>query len=597
MRFGNSQKNLISFAVVVLVLPIIAHAAVTQKLYGHVPAVVAQLQPVGSLSGSERLHLAIGLPLRNQTMLTELLQRIYNPASPDYHHYLTPEQFAKMFGPTEQDYQAVVTFAKAHGLTVTGTHPNRMLLDVDGSVADIEKTFNVTMRVYQHPTEARTFYAPDVEPSLDIAVPVLRISGLNNYSLPRPRFQASLITNVTNVAPNAGSGPSGTYMGNDFRAAYVPDSSLTGSGQVVGLLEFDGYTASDITYYESQAGLPNITLANVLLDGFNGHSTGNGGEIEVSLDIEMAISMAPGLPEVIIYEAGPSGNWHDILNRMATDNLAKQLSCSWYSPGEGADPVADGIFQEMAAQGQSFFNASGDSDAYTGLIDFPGDTNYITQVGGTTLTTSGPGGAWVSETVWNDGDGNGSGGGISTYYSIPSWQKDINMTTNHGSTTMRNTPDVALTAYNVYVRVDRENYEVEGTSCAAPLWAGFTALVNQQAAAGGKSTIGFINTTVYAIGRGTNYTSCFHDITTGNNTSPSSPNKFYAVAGYDLCTGWGTPAGQNLINAILGLSCGFTLSGDLNGDCRVDLDDFAILAENWLIDCTSDPNNPQCVPN
>ena len=116
MQFGNSQKNLISFAVVVLVLPIIAHAAGTQKLQGHVPAIVTQLQPVGNLSGSEHLHLAIGLPLRNQTMLTELLQRIYNPASPDYHHYLTSEQFAKMFGPTEQDYQAVVTFAKTHGL-------------------------------------------------------------------------------------------------------------------------------------------------------------------------------------------------------------------------------------------------------------------------------------------------------------------------------------------------------------------------------------------------------------------------------------------------------------------------------------------------
>ena len=392
MRFSNSQKNLVSFAVVVLVLPVIAHATGTQMLHGHVPAIVTQLQPVGSLSGSERLHLAIGLPLRNQTILTELLQRIYNPASPDYHHYLTSEQFAKMFGPTEQDYQEVVSFAKTHSLTVTGTHPNRMLLDVDGSVTDIEKAFNVTMRVYQHPTEARTFYAPDVEPSLDLAVPVLRISGLNNYSLPRPRLIATPLSKVTNVASNAGSGPSGTYMGNDFRAAYVSGSSLTGSGQVVGLLEFDGYTASDINYYESQTGLPNITLANVLLDEFSGHSTGNGGEIEVSLDIEVAISMAPGLPEVIVYEAGPSGNWHDILNRMATDNLAKQLSCSWYSSGQGADPVSDQIFQQMAAQGQSFFNASGDSDAYTGLINFPGDTNYITQVGGTTLTTIGPGG-------------------------------------------------------------------------------------------------------------------------------------------------------------------------------------------------------------
>ena len=94
------------------------------------------------------------------------------------------------------------------------------------------------------------------------------------------------------------------------------------------------------------------------------------------------------------------------------------------------------------------------------------------------------------------------------------------------------------------------DYTVGGTSCAAPLWAGFTALVNQQAVASGKPTVGFINPAVDAIGSGGNYTSAFHDITTGNNTSGSSPTKFYAVTGYDLCTGWGTPAGQNLINAL-----------------------------------------------
>ena len=219
-------------------------------------------------------------------------------------------------------------------------------------------------------------------------------------------------------------------------------------------------------------------------------------------------------------------------------------------PGRGEDPMADQIFQQMAAQGQSFFSASGDYDAYTGLIPFPGDTPYLTQVGGTTLTTSGPGGSWVSETVWNWGNGIGSGGGISTQYPIPSWQTNINMTANQGSTTMRNTPDVALTADNVYVRADGMDYNVGGTSCAAPLWAGFTALVNQQAATSGKPTVGFINPAVDAIGSGVNYTSAFHDITTGNNTSPSSPTKFYAVSGYDLCTGWGTPAGQELINAL-----------------------------------------------
>ena len=521
-----------------------------QTLKGHVPAGAARLQSVGRLGSTNRLDLAIGLPLRNQESLSNLLHQIYDPASPNYHHYLTPEQFAERFGPTEQDYEAVKAFARSNGLKVTATHPNRLLLDVSGPTADVERALHMKLQTYQHPTEKRTFYAPDVEPSLDLAVPVLHISGLDNYSLPRPRLHAAPLAEGQNAWPNVGSGPSGTYMGNDFRAAYAPGVTLTGAGQVVGLLQFDGYTASDITYYESQTGLPNVTLTNVLLDGFSGVPTGNGGEVEVSLDIEMAISMAPGLSMVIVYEAGPYGNWHDILNRMATDNLAKQLSCSWYSPGGVADPVADQIWQQMAAQGQSFFNASGDDDAFTGLIDFPGDTPYITQVGGTTLTTSGPGGAWVSETVWNWGSGIGSGGGISTQYPIPSWQTNINMTANQGSTTMRNTPDVALTADNVYVRADGQNYNVGGTSCASPLWAGFAALINQRAVTTGNPNVGFINPMVYVLGAGTNYTTAFHDMTTGNNTSPSSPTRFYAVSGYDLCTGWGTPSGLNLINAL-----------------------------------------------
>ena len=546
---GNKGVNgLITAAAAILFLLFTtsAQAAGPQRLHGHVPGAVGHLQPLGRFANTNRLSLAIGLPLRNQQALDSLLQEIYDPASPNFHHYLTPEQFAERFGPTEQDYQAVIAFAKANGLTVIGTHPNRLLVDVKGSVADIEKALHVTMRVYQHPNEDRTFYAPDVEPSINLSVPVLRIGGLDNYSLPRP---GSVTT------PNAGSGPSGTFMGNDFRAAYLPDSSLTGSGQVVGLLQFDGYTASDITYYESQAGLPNVTLSNVLINGATGNPSHSGGEIEVSLDIEMAISMAPGLSEVMVYMAPNPTPWETILSRMANDNAAKQLSCSWYQPGGTANTNADNIFKQMEAQGQSFFSASGDYDAFTGLIPFPCDNPYITIVGGTTLSTTGPGGPWTSETVWNWGveygrDGIGSGGGISTQYPIPSYQMNIDMTTNHGSTTMRNIPDVALTADNVYVRANGADYNEGGTSCAAPLWAGFTALINQQAAAIGQSPIGFINPTIYSLGAQPFYAYCFHDITTGNNTWRGSPTNFYAVPGYDLCTGWGTPAGQDLINVL-----------------------------------------------
>ncbi|MGA9449914.1 MAG: protease pro-enzyme activation domain-containing protein [Verrucomicrobiia bacterium] len=522
-------------------------------MQGHIPPTVASLhlQPISVLPTSQHLQLAIGLPLRNTEALTNLLQQIYDPASPNYHNYLTPQQFTEEFGPTEQDYQAVIAFAKANGLTVTGTHPNRVLLDVNGTVAEVQKAFHVTMRVYQHPTENRTFYAPDAEPSLDLAVPILHISGLDNYSLPRPGFHLALPTKAQNVLPNAGSGPVGNYMGKDFRAAYVPGTRLAGSGQVVGLLQFDGYTPGDIAYYEGKAGLPSITLSNVLIDGASGGPSGNGGEVEVSLDIEMAISMATNLSEVMVYMAPNPSPWADLLNRMADDNAAKQLSSSWFISGGTIDPTVNGIFQQMAAQGQTFFQASGDDDAYTGLIPFPCDRPDLTVVGGTTLTTSGPGGSWVSETVWNWGGGVGSGGGISTDYPIPVWQRGISMAANRGSTVYRNIPDVALTADNIYVRADGLDYtNIGGTSCAAPLWAGFTALINQQGAASSKPSVGFINPAIYAIGKGTNYNLAFHDITTGNNTSPSSPGKFLAVSNYDLCTGWGTPNGTNLINAL-----------------------------------------------
>jgi len=205
-------------------------------LRGHVPAVVAQLQPNGRLPVATEMKLAIGLPLRNQAALTNLLQQLYDPASPNYRHYLTPEEFTAQFGPTEQDYQKVISFAQASGLRVTQTHGNRMLVDVSGNVADIEKAFHVTLHTFPHPAETRTFFAPDVEPTVAADLPILHISGLNNYVLPRP---AGRITPLSGAKPGAGSGPAGSYMGADFRNAYAPGATQTGSGQMVGLLEFD----------------------------------------------------------------------------------------------------------------------------------------------------------------------------------------------------------------------------------------------------------------------------------------------------------------------------------------------------------------------
>jgi len=527
-----------------------------QALPEATPARVEGLAPIGRLAASNRLSLAISLPLRQPEALTRLLKEIYDPANTNYHRYLTPQQFAERFGPSEADYQALTEFARVNGFAITGRHSNRMLLDVNASVTDIEKAFQTTLRVYSHPTEPRTFYVPEVAPSTDLGIAVLDISGLNNFHLPHPKNLQLLPANEDQRhVPKTGAGPHGNYLGSDFRAAYLPGVSLTGAGQTVGLLEFDGYYSSDISRYETLAGLAAIPLQNVLLDGFNGvPTTGrNSGSTEVSIDIELAMAMAPGLEGIIVYEAGPNGFANDVLNRMATDNLAKQLSCSWDfgSPTAGS---ADQIFQQMAAQGQSFFDASGDNGAYTGSIPAPDDDPYITVVGGTTLTTTGAGGSWVSETVWNWGAGSGaSGGGISTSYAIPSWQMGIDMSANQGSTINRNVPDVALTADNVWVTYNNgKSGAFGGTSCAAPLWAGLTALVNQQALQSAGTTVGFLNPALYAIGKGAGYGAAFHDIASGNNFQTSGATRFVAAAGYDLCTGWGTPAGQALIDALAG---------------------------------------------
>ena len=218
----------------------------------------------------------------------------------------------------------------------------------------------------------------------------------------------------------------------------------------------------------------------------------------------------------------------------------------------------------MAAQGQSFFNAAGDFDAFdadVNPVEFPSESPSITQVGGTTLSTSGSQG-WVSEVVWNWGGGFsldetpngylGSSGGISDYYDIPSYQTGISMTANQGSTAFRNIPDVSLTADNVWVTYydpfsnTHTSGSFGGTSCAAPLWAGFMALVNQTNIAKSQPAAGFINPFVYSLGKA-KAPGAFHDVTSGNNTNDFSGGLWSAVVGYDLCTGWGSP-GTNLLN-------------------------------------------------
>jgi hypothetical protein len=577
----NLPKSLspIIAAFLFLVAPA-APAAPLQTLSGHVPKVVAQLQPTGHLAATNRLHLAVALAPRNRDGLEQLLKDQQDPQSPSYHQYLSLEEFTGKFGPTQQDYQKAIDFAHANGLKVSSTYSNRIIVDMEGAVPDVEKALHVTIRTYQHPTENREFYAPDTEPSLDLAVPLMNITGLDNYHVPRrtshrkPVQSAANTTSAKNSTPNGPtpdgfSGPTG-YSPADLRNAYVPGTTLSGAGQSVGLLELStdlylpftgGFNNSDITNFEHEFGLPASSVTTVPVAGGLVFAQGDA-QAECTIDIEEVMDIAPGA-SIYVFEGGVYGN--DVLSAMVSYTSIKQFSSSWtfdQDPNYGGDF----LLMEMAAQGQSFFQSSGDSESYlnpSGAVGWPQDSPYATVVGGTTLTMNGSGISYASETVWNEFPSThsdvGSGGGISSslggYYPIPYWQQAVSMSANGGSTTYRNSPDVASVAYGIDVYVDGMDVGDGGTSVSAPLWAGFMALVNQQAASLGNPSPGFINPAIYAIGDGTGntpYADAFHDITTGNNDAgPSSSEGYPAVAGYDLCTGWGTPT-IGLINALAG---------------------------------------------
>jgi kumamolisin len=547
----------------------------------HVRDVVANGQAplVGQLPATQTLHFDIVLPLRDRTGLQTFNREVNDPSSPSYHQFLTPQEFTARFGPSQDDWDALVAFAKASGFEIiNGTREERDLR-LTGTVANIEKAFHVTMGLYQDPTEDRTFFAVDREPTVDLPFQLWHITGLDNDSKPHPMYvKKSDYAKAHGIDPSkvvkhatTGSGPSASFLGSDMRAAYYEGTALTGSGQNIALFEFAGTDLADLTtYYKNVGQTEPYTPTLISTGGYGTSCVDSGGsacdDTEQTLDMTQAMGMAPGSTMLYMYVCGDvlasgSGNISDTacisaMVSTASAPLSKQISCSWgWTP---ADPsTLDPYFEQMASQGQNFFAASGDSSAWSASNEaWPADDANIVSVGGTDLTTSSAAGPWKSETAWAD-----SGGGISPdSIPIPSWQQlsGVITSSNHGSTTLRNGPDVAANAnFTFYVCADQTTCTANdygGTSFATPMWAGYLALANEQAASNGD-TIGFINPIIYPAALGSSYSTLFHDITSG------SCGTYSGITGYDLCTGWGSPNTTGLINLLAGSSTpSFTLS-------------------------------------
>lgn len=511
-----------------------------------------------NLDTSVHVPVTFTLPLRNQKELEELVQRIHDPADKEhYGKYLTSEEFVDRFAPSQEDYDKVIAYTKSLGLDVSHTHPNRTLLNVKGSAGSIESAFKLCLQQYALP-KGRTFYSPDNDPAVPVSIAsiISGIEGLDTRAVWRPFHERKEITKAPHVPHAYPSGPGGGYSPSDLITAYnLAGVPANGSGQIVALFELASYQVSDINTYTTFFGLPAARLHNILVDG----GSSEGINAEVTLDIELVLAFAPQ-SQIYVYE-GPNTNQGvlDTYNRIATDNIAKQVSTSW---GLAEDLVyvqylraENAIFLQMAAQGQSMYAAAGDSGAYddpnkaSPVVDDPASQPYVVGVGGTRLTVNPVTCAYGSESCWNNGRGNGAGGGgVSAVWPIPSWQTTVSTAYSHS---YRNVPDVALnadpsTGYSIYF--DGQWVIYGGTSCGAPLWAGFTALVNQERTTTQKPALGFANPPLYAIGASASYAANFHDITNGNNLYYPSKQS------YDNATGWGSLNGAHLFTSLTNTS-------------------------------------------
>ncbi|MEU1630094.1 S53 family peptidase [Streptomyces sp. NPDC020096] len=488
----------------------------------------------GAVASDHRITVAVSLTPRDDKALDTFIAKVSDPRSSSYGHYLTKAQFAARFGRTDAEVKQVKDYLRAQGLTVAAVHSGNLLIDANGTAAQLEKAFGTKLSTWKDTRSGRTFYANDAAPTLpgSIASLVSDVAGLNN------RLQ------LHHQAPSAvtpHSGPGGGYTPAQLKGGYNVKGGPNGSGQKIALLEFDGFEQSNISAYDSHYGLGSPAPSVHQVDGGSG-ALGDG-QVEVELDIEVLNAIAPKA-NVAVFE-GPNSDAGEVDTYQAiVDSGIPTTSISWGAAETQRTSTnlsaVDNIFKQGAAEGLGFYAASGDSgsdDAGDGgtSVDFPASDPYVTGVGGTRLTVSSSN-AWKSEVAWS-----GGGGGVSSSFTIPSWQKSVQLSVGNGH---RQVPDVSAHADpspGVSIYSQGSWTSVGGTSAAAPEWAAFAALVNQQAAASGKPNLGFANPKLYAA-HGTG----FHDITSGSNGA------YNAAKGWDFTSGWGSYNATTLAAKLLG---------------------------------------------
>ena len=596
----------------------VSHAAARFDLPDSVPARATASRWLRAADTDELFAMSVTLRLRHPDALAALLTAQQDPASAQYHRWLTPDDFAARFAPAPDNYAAVVDWLRRAGFTLHA-QVNGARIDFSGTVAAAERAFGVRMNHYSH--RGREPLGNENPPQLPTEfLDTVDVVRLNTFPLAEPLVHLRTATAViTAMAPA------------DMRMAYdmrpLLDTGVTGSGQTIAVVarsdfaladvasfarQFDGASSNPVKIFPSAN--PGVGAVNGVCKGIRNQrdlqTCVDGEQAEVLLDTEWAGAMAPGA--TVLVDISGADIDASLLDIVTNHPEAKTITMSFGSC-ERLDSTDLALFGHMyaqaAAQGQTVLVSTGD-DGVDGCQDGRGRSvnvlasdASVTAVGGTALDpgfdASGDATGYVSETVWNDSSG-ASGGGASTLVAKPSYQDAPGVPADAA----RDQPDVALLSSPLrsgyVVIINGAMAVIGGTSAAAPCWAGIVALLNDSLQRDGS---GPLNPTLYALARAqyaAGGPAVFHDITLGNNSFDRVSGDS-AGAGYDLCTGLGSPDVALLAHTLGATGSAPTptatpaaavCSGDCNGDGSVTVDELLTLVNIaigsvGLADCTA----------
>ena len=495
---------------------------------------------VGKTAPDQRLEVTVLLRRRDEQGLKA------RAAAPTPGGHMDHAAFVAAYGADPADIEKVAAFAASHGLTVVQSDRGRRTVILSGTAEQFEAAFDVELQDFEYDAGSYRGRTGAVHIPEELSGVVEAVMGLDNRPAAKPHFRLR-----SGLAPHTPGGPK-SFTPPQLAKLYGFPAG-TGKGQCIALIELGGgYRPADLKAYFSGLGVGQPKVTAVGVDHAANKPTGdpNGPDGEVVLDIEVAGAVAPKAHIAVYFAPNTDAGFLNAITTAMHDTTNKPsvISISWGGPESSwtAQSLAafDSAFQAAAALGITVLVASGDDGSSDGVndgkdhVDFPASSPHATACGGTRLTASGQ---TFTEQVWNDGaSGGAGGGGVSVAFEAPSWQSGLKSTRKGGQVSplaKRGVPDVAGDAdpqSGYEIRVDGQTAVIGGTSAVAPLWAGLIAIVN---GASGKRA-GLINPALYGA------PTALRDVTAGDN------GDFEAVAGWDACTGLGSPNGSAVAAAL-----------------------------------------------